>query len=263
MFYLKTFYQAMWDLRVRGLSFILLTLGLILFAANKQMVGDLLAKKEKANNPYFNALIDRNVNTDGIIRKLKNLPGVVDVKLKSTQQLEKDVKNMVKDLDSSVMDNLLNVNYHGIKVELGKSLEGRSQKLVQEYLNRLVGKESVTMTGVKTPVAKKKAVTGIEGQILKWADVILIISLSIVWVFACWTMSRTLLTRSYLIEKFQRKNMVAFKSFLTGMTSMAMVAFTVMELTGGNFLNAWVLIIPLAAIGLTFNTKQLSFNPSR
>lgn len=266
MFYLKTFYQSIWDLKIRGISFLILSLGILVLAGNRNIISNLLLVKEKAIAPYFNALIDHKVNSSSIVRKMKNLPGVINVTVKSSTDVKNDVKNMVRDLDESVMENLLQIRYQGIKVELDRGLESRGQKLIQEYLNRLVGKESVTMTGVRTPkIVTTEEKDTVKLFFIKWVDVIVLASFLIVWIFAAWTCGQSLLTRSYIIEKFQRKKSVAVKSFLIGMIPLYLISIapSLFLDTQINVYYVTIVFIIALGIGLILNSQKLKLITTR
>ena len=257
MFYLRTFYQSVWDLKFRGISFIMMTLGILVFAGHENTVRNLVSVNQKVQVPYFNALIDQKIDTTGIVRKMKNLPGVLNVSVKSSRDLEQDVKKMVRDIDEAVVDNLLQVQYQGIRVELERSLETRGQKLIQEYLNRLVGRDSVTMTDVNVPkitIAKEDSYKSI---FIQWVDQLVLFCVSIVWIFASWTCSKSLLTRSYLIEKFQRKKSVALKSYLLGMSTIYLIALSVSIALNLNIYYVTMIYIASLLIGTIFNSQKL------
>ena len=259
MFYLKTFYQSIWDLKLRGISFVLLSLGILILAGNDSIISNSLLVKPKAQTPYFNALLDHKINTNGIVRKMKNLPGVVNVTVKSSVDLENDVKKMVRDLDQGVVDNLLQVKYQGIKVELERSLETRGQKLIQEYLNRLVGSETITMTGVRVPKVIISDEDSLKVMLMKWVDLFVVLCLCVVWTFASWTCGKNLRKRSYLIEKFQRKKAVGVKAFAFGMTPIYLLTVAIEFIFNFNLNLTLVTIVFVAslAIGFMFNTQKL------
>ena len=260
MFYLKMFYKVIWDLRLRGLSFFILSIGLFALAANSERVKSFIAVKVTPQNPYFNALVNKSINANVIARKLQNLPGVKNVKVKSSDYLKNDLRAIAKEIDPEVVKNMMNVSFQGIKVELDRTLEKSSQSLVQEYLNRLVGKENITITGVKYPkvnmVASNK---DLRHFFLQWVDIVLIFCISIVWCFACWSISKELRSNAYLIEKFQRKNMVALKSFLIGMLAIIFVVLNILNIIGGNIFNLLLLLAPLTLLGMTFNINQFKY----
>lgn len=260
MFYLKMFYQVIWDLKLRGISFIILSIGLLFVTSQNTEIKKFVEIKVKEQNPYFNALLEKNINANSIARKLKNLPGVIEVKVKSTDYLKKDLESMMKQMDAEIAQSMMKVNFQGIRVELDKKLEKSSQGLVQEYLNRLVGKENITITGVKNP--KNNIVTldeDFRAIFMKWIDIFIIFCLLIVWCFACWSISKEIKNNSYLIEKFQRKKRVAVKTFVFGMTTVLVAVYSIIYIIGGNSLNMLVMFIPLLLVGMTFNTNQVRY----
>jgi hypothetical protein len=220
MFYLNHFFKSLTSFKLSGFLFVLLTVMLTTAIHNRTYVKKIFSLANKTiTRPYFNALVTNDVNLNTVARKLKKLPGVEAVRIKKVNDLKDELGSLKGELDTEVLNSLININYTSLTVELGRSLQVRSQSLIREYLTRLVGKDSITISDIKKPKTLKMKKNDPYLLLNNWGDVYIIGLLVIIWFAACFSFSKYLNNYSYLIEKFQRKKKVSLKIFSIGLAS--------------------------------------------
>jgi hypothetical protein len=196
---------------------------------NQEKINTIVNSSEsQESNPYFNALISKDINLNSISRKIKSLPGVKRVKHIKIVDAKAELGKLNKELKSSVLDRLKSVKYSTLTVELTKNLKNKSQNLIKEYLARLVGKDSLTISKIKYPRQNQQS-ESIVDKVLKNIDYIVIGSLSFMWILLLIAIVKKNASFFFLLEKFQRKSFIKEKSIALG------VGLIVVITTLGNF----------------------------
>ncbi len=233
MFYLIHFYKTLFAKPITGTLWVMTFLGLastVFYEKNIQtFFGE---QKTEAKNPYFYAVMPSDINTSYIQRKLKGLPGVESVYLLSKQSVGEQIKAILQSTAVEWDNELLNLDYAGIKVDLSPDLQGRSQTLIRNYLNRLAGDKDVTLGAVHTPLSlSKKMPTNWLGLLGQYIGLIFV-GLSLVFL----AMSIPSLGReSFLVETYQRKTKVFEKSFFYGQAPIIALLTGAVIMKGGIF----------------------------
>jgi len=226
MFYLKHFFLQMKHSKVVGIFFIVLTVSFVTAVQNRSNLRKVFSLTNKTVSlPYFNALISSSVDLGTVARKMKRLPGVMGVKLKKSIDVNKHLGSLSAEIDSDVLKGLSNISYGSLTVQMKNSIQGRSQNLIREYLRRLVGVDSVSLSDVKTP---RKIVLKKNDPFLvlnEYGEYIIIAFLTFLWIVSAWSLTTKLKNYSYLIEKFQRKTNVSLKIYATGTLALFLPAF--------------------------------------
>jgi hypothetical protein len=226
MFYLNHFLKAILNFKISGVLFVVFTVGLITATHNRKMIKKVFSLNGKTTTrPYFNALISNDTNLSGIARKMRKLPGVKNVRIKKALEVSKELKGLQAELDSDVLKSLSAINYSSVTIELSTAIQGRSQNLIKEYLTRLVGESSITMSNVKKPKVRKLKKNSPEVILHKWGDKYIIALLTILWLASCLSFANYLKNYSFLIEKFQRKQRVDLKIFVSGIFFLFLLTF--------------------------------------
>lgn len=261
MFYLNHFFKSLTNFKLSGILFVLLTVMLTTAVHNRTYVKKIFSLANKTiTRPYFNALVTNNVNLSTVARKLKNLPGVEAVRIKKVDDVKDELGTLKGELDTEVLNSLVNINYTSLTVELGRSLQLRSQSLIREYLTRLVGKDSITISDIKKPKAIKMKKNDPYQFVNNWGDFYIIGLLSILWLASCFSFSKYLKNYSYLIEKFQRKKNVGLKIF-----SFGLVAVAVASLLGNLYFNPrvaameWIFVVGLFSVSLLIFKQKMEY----
>ena len=216
------------NFKITGLLFVALTITLTTALHNRSNLKQFFSLANKTiTRPYFNALVTSNVNLSTVARKIRKLPGVELVKVKTALDVKEELGSLKSELDSDVLESLAGINYSSLTIEMGRSLQVRSQDLIKEYLTRLVGKDSVTISDIKTPETIKIKKNDPYLFVNDWGDIYIIAILAIVWLGVCLSFAKYLKNYSYLIEKFQRKSNVGLKIFATGFALVAVVSLLI------------------------------------
>lgn len=217
MFYLKNFFIAIFDQKVKGLAFILLSLGLTFSLLQRSEVKNLFSFSQKIiQKPYFNALLPSSNEARTIAQRLEKLPGVEEVKIIKHELDKSSFKAMGVSFSNEVIEGVFSQDFQTIKVVLENNLELRSQNLIKEYLGRLMGDRDVTISEVKLPQKIELKQNDPSIWVDNYGDIYIIGLLGVLWLFSCYGIINYIQVKSYLIEKFQRKSEVAMKTFLVG-----------------------------------------------
>jgi hypothetical protein len=259
MFYLNHFLKAILNFKVSGVLFVIFTIGLITATHNRKTIKKVFSLNGKTTtSPYFNALISNDSNLAGIARKMRKLPGVKNVRIKKALEVSKEIKGLQAELDSDVLKSLSAINYSSVTIELSAAIQTRSQNLIKEYLTRLVGESSITMSNVKKPKVRKLKKNSPEVILHKWGDKYIIALLTILWLASCLSFANYLKNYSFLIEKFQRKKRVDLKIFISGIVFLFLATLGVNLYLAPKVQVAEIsyLIIALALSVLIFSKKN-------
>lgn len=261
MFYLNHFFKSLKNFKVTGLLFVLLTVTLTTALHNRTYLKQIFSLANKTiTRPYFNALVTSNVNLSTVARKIRKLPGVELVRVKTALDVKEELGSLKSELDSDVLESLSGINYSSLTIEMGRSLQARSQNLIKEYLTRLVGKDSVTISDIKTPKTIKIKKNDPYNLVNNWGDIYIIAILSIVWLGVCFSFSKYLKNYSYLIEKFQRKSNVGLKIFATGFAGIALVSLLINLYFKPSFaLGEWLFLFVLFSSSLLIFGKKIEY----
>lgn len=217
MFYLKEF------LKIYRANFLVSTLlcfsifGAVTTALQKNTISKKLSLNAQTEIvPYFNALIHSADGLQSVSRKMKQLPGVKDIKFPNEKKISAEVNYLKENFDEGLITELAVMNFKRIKVELDNGIELKNQNLIKEYLLRLVGKDSVTIGAIKTP--RKVEVSNNETlfNITTWAESYLLIFFMVLFTICLVLLKKPINNHSFIIEKFQRKKDVNTKLILTG-----------------------------------------------
>ncbi len=238
--------------KLTGFFFIILTLAFVTSVQNKSNLKKVFSLTNKTVSlPYFNALISSSVDLKTVVRKMKRLPGVMGVKLKEKIDVNKHLGSLSAEIDSDVLKGLSNINYGSLTIQMKNSIQGRSQNLIREYLRRLVGIDSISLSDVKTPRKIKLKKNDPFLVLNHWGEFIIIALVTFLWIVSAWAMTTKLKNYSYLIEKFQRKKNVALKTYMTGVVTLMVPALVTNFYYRGS-VALWETIYLVSILAITF-----------
>lgn len=241
MFYLKE------ALRLRPASFLV---ALLWAMSALFMVGSLGHSKkiekvfltqddQVASLPFFYALIDLDRPYERAMRKLRELPGVSLVSSVASAELEKSLKSTLEQAGLDLKNLLGGPSVTGMKVVFDSGLAANGQKLVRDYLTRLVGEDYITLGAVSVPDAQNFKSEGMITKLTKFAPWIFFGLAALVWFWALTYLLREWRERAYLIERFQRRKNVLLKMISSTSIPLFIVAFA---------LNTWAAPVELVAL---------------
>lgn len=262
MFYLIEFFKI---IKTNMMAFLLLSassFGIIFLSSNFSLVKEKLSLSNQAQEtPYFNALISKKMQVDGILRRMKKLPGVIAVDKPSNDQIKTEIEKIKKVFGGDIIRSLASVDYTKIRISLETGIKKKSYELIKEYLQRLVGTTSITMGEIKYPHQAQVKLKGFLGKFLNLINVYTLSILGGIWFVSLILFARPLISHAYIIEKFQRKNLVGLKIGLLGMSTLLVL------LMGGTYLfNSQIEVYGIMAslimmflVGLTLNVLPKKF----
>jgi len=213
------------------LSFGLSSMLIFTLSVQHLYVDEVLGKKIESPKSFFHALVAGTENHQRLARKLRELPGVESVNIVNEKDLKAEWKNIMSSWNIGDLDkytDFIDDHYAGLKVIFKEALTERSEGLVMEYVQRLVGKDNVTLSSIKRPEAELFKVhkkSPIENP-LNWVYAFL----AFIWIGSLFSLSENLQRESYLIENFQRVDGVQLKS------SLVLLFTFLLPLVGLNFL---------------------------
>jgi hypothetical protein len=250
MFYLIEFFKSLGESLIRGFSFLLFSCLLAFSLTHRSWIAKTIEKvsPEKMVNPYFVAVLDGKADAGKIKDIVGKLPGVLAIdeneSVKGQQKLQKLVASLGNDykLSNDLMD------FRSLRIVLSSTLSMQSLGFVREQVVKLGGKEHVTATDVKYPevtnVMKTHPFYEFLARAGDWGVVGLV---SLFWIISYWLCYNVFRSRSYIIEKFQRKRLVAAKSLAAGL-GLVVVGFSVMGIFNGT-----LRILDLAVLFMVFS----------
>ncbi len=208
MFYLKIYYEVLFK-KPTALLFWVSGLFILFFSfLAKPQIQKLLTIETTVQNhrPYFFAVMPKKVNAEYIKRKLLDLPGVDNVNVMAQESIIGHVKSV---LDSTQLDwdqDMLDLNYAGLKVFLSPDLQPRSQSLIRNYLTRIAGEKEVTLGAVKKPQRKKDKIQyqDIFSRFINYLPLVGVFLL----LLSLWTIRNDFGKKSFIVETYQRRSQV-------------------------------------------------------
>lgn len=248
MFYLKSFFNVLFKHSFRGILFFLLTALCVFSLGHKSQLEPFLGSWNSTpeEGAYFYALISTKENLSEIRSKLAMLPGVAGVKEVSSEQIATEVRALLGSTD--VTPQMLGFDYQGIKLSFESGLKPESRVLIREFLTRLCMEGNLLMGGVREVQSQTSPVVGWQKWILNFWSIWALVM--IFWFFSFVSLLHPLREYSYLIEKFQRRQRVAFKSACVGIFfCVVLVALlTLIWWPVDYFLLPFALLMPLLAL---------------
>lgn len=265
MFYLKEFLKSIGESPIRGMSFLFFSCLLAMALTHRPWIARTIEKisPEKMVNPYFVAVLDGTVDAQKIKNVLLNLPGVVNIDDKESARSRSKLNALVGQLgaDYKLDDELM--NFKSLRIVMNPSLSMESLDFVRNQVVKMGGKDHVSATDIKFP-----EVTGVMKAhpfysfLAKSGDWGVVGIISLLWMISYWLCYDVFRSRSYIIEKFQRKKLVAAKSIATGL-SVVFVTFTAIGIWNGTlkFFDS-VILLMVFSIFWTFSMQDWRWKPT-
>lgn len=228
MFYLKEFFKSIGESWLRGTSFLLFSSLLAFALTHRPWVASTIERitPEKMVNPYFVAVMDGSVNAEAIRKVMTKIPGVLAVNFADETDRREKIGALVKELgpeyavDASLMD------FKSLRFVMNPSLSRESLEFIRGQVVKAGGQTHMTATPVRYPeVTSVMNAHPFYRYLGKAGDWGVIAVLSLLWIVSFWLCYDVFRSRSYLIEKFQRRKLVAAKSIATGL-ALITVMFT-------------------------------------
>jgi hypothetical protein len=259
MFYLKEFFKSLGESLFRGFFFFLFSCLLAFSLTHRTWITQTIAKvsPEKMVNPYFVAVVDGSVDSLKMKEIITKLPGVVNINDKETERSKSKLAALVQSLGTDYSLNADMLNFRSLRIVMNPALSQESLQFVREQVVKMGGKEHVTATDVKYPevtsVMKAHPFYEFLGKAGDWGVVGII---ALLWITSYWLCYDVFRSRSYLIEKFQRKKMVAAKSLATGL-GLVVILFTALGVLDGTLkFFDMILLLMVFSVFWTFSMQE-------
>lgn len=232
MLYLKLFGEILIKNPLRSLGFFLSGFTLCFFLGQSDRLQDNLMSNlpMMGEAPHFFALVDQKINSEGIRRKLMELPGVSAVRNISKDQIKAQLSEVIGDVGVELPEGFIAPSISGLKISFAPELEARSQKLIKKYLERLTGEEKVTLG--PTIGSQKKTndwINSFKSSLKIKVGGLLVSLAALLYLVFGFSLGSELGKEAYLVERFsRRKNVVQVSAALGYLTSAAIILLPVM-----------------------------------
>lgn len=265
MFYLKEFFKTLGESPIRGTSFFLLSCLLSIGLTHRPWISRTIEKitPEKMVSPYFVAVLDSSVDENKIKAVLSGLPGIVGVDDKESDRSRTKLQALVGELGKEYTLQSGLMDFKSLRIVLSPSLSAESLDFVRNKVVKMGGKDHVTATEIKYPevtaVMKAHPFYGFLSKVGDWGVVLL---LGFFWIISYWLCYDVFRSRSYIIEKFQRRRHVAAKSIATGLT-MVFFIFNIVGVWNGTlkFFDSIILLM-VFSVFWTFSLQEWRWKPT-
>ncbi|MGE3610542.1 MAG: hypothetical protein AB7I27_13210 [Bacteriovoracaceae bacterium] len=220
MFYLNEFFKSLGESLIRGFSFFLFSCLLAFSLTHRPWIAKTIERitPEKMVSPYFVAVMDGSVDAGKIKSIMQKLPGIVAIDDKESVESKNKLQALVGELGSEYSVNSELMNFKSLRIIMSPSLSIESLNFVRGQVVKLGGKDHLTATEIKYPeitaVMKSQPFYAFLSKAGDWGVVFI---LALLWITSYWLCYDVFRSRSYVIEKFQRKKLVAAKSIATGL----------------------------------------------
>jgi hypothetical protein len=248
MFYLKEFFKSLGENPIRGFFFFLFTCLLAFSLTHRPWVAKTVEKitPEKMVNPYFAIVIDGTLSPEAVRLAASKLPGVMGIT--TMNDSDKKISALVSDLGSDYVLPKELMNFQTLRVILSPSLSKESLNFIRKEITKVGSKEHLSATEVKFPeVAGVMNAHPFYAFLRSAGDWGTIGILALFWIVSFWLSYDVFRSRAYIIEKFQRKSMVAGKAYLSGLLLVS-VLFSAL-----GFLNGTLKFFDLVLLAMVFS----------
>lgn len=261
MFYLNQYFKIIFKSPVRGFSFFVFSILLVVSLSQKEFFEKSFLKMipENKAGSYFYALISGHESYEQIARQLRALPGVYKVQILNEEEIKKEVKNILGSFEVDLTNIELNLNYVGLKVIMTLDLRPRSQELIREYLKHLAGEFNVTMGAVKTNDQLTDKRTLLVEGIKKWSYSIYLMILFIFWTLSLGLLKTKISEVAYLLENYQRRRKIGLKMALNGHMLFFFAAASLSFLWGMPNLIYLGMALLIFIVGILLHSKNIQW----
>ena len=250
---------------MKGIAFFLLTCALCFSLTHREWIGQTISRisPEKLVNPYFVTVVDGTVDAGKLVTLIKKFPGVVSIDDQESTKSKSKINELVENLGTDYEVDAKFLELRSLRVMLSPTLSNESLKFVRDQVVKLGSNDHISATEVKFPEVTKVMNSHPFYEFLNSAgDWGVIGVVALFWIISFWLTYDSFRSRSYLIEKFQRKKMVAAKSLAAGIGAVA-IGFFLMGLWNGTLgiIDSIVLFMILSVIW-TFTLQEWKWKPS-
>jgi hypothetical protein len=263
MFYLNIFFRAARSKPMSFAFFFLCTLSVCFLGVQRDWFDKQLQLTKVSNEgPFFHALISGEENHNRISRRLRELPGVESVQVLSPQKVLSEVKNVLNAAgnigqEAETLGSLEAFDTAGLKVIFSNQLQERGQQMIRDYLERLVGKDNVTLGAIRAAMRSGKESQTVQMIKDAWFPLAMGV-FGVFWLIAGLGLVEGLRKEAYLVEQYQRRNNVASKSLAIGLSCLVGIPLAAVFTFGTPYLMG--AIVPVALCSVLFASVLRRFS---
>lgn len=264
MFYLIQFFKGLGESLFRGMFFLLFSCLLAFSLTHRPWIAGIVEKitPEKMSNPYFITVMDAQVDAMRFEKIVEKLPGVVSVSYKDPADEKEKISSLVNQLGSEYKISSDLLNFKSLRIALNPAMSRQSLEYVKDQIVKLGGDSNLTASELKYPeitgMMKTHPFYRFLGKSGDWA---VVGGLALLWVISYILSYNIFRSRAYLIEKFQRKRLVAAKTLAAGLT-LIMLSFSALGFMNGTLkLFDVVLLTMIFSVFWTFSMQEWRWKP--
>ncbi|MBD65661.1 MAG: hypothetical protein CME62_10675 [Halobacteriovoraceae bacterium] len=259
MFYLNEFLKLFKSHFLLFTLFVVGIAGMQTIVMQEEWIQEKTAQfQQKDIRSYFNALVSGDLNINGVQRKMSKLPGVALVNIANAKNLNQEISYLKDSFGADTVDKLAALKYQKIKIVLENKISSKNQNLIREYLERLIGKDNVTMGAVKSPRSLMEKDKQNLSQFFSYSVYYGFVFFFGLFLFSVLLLRKSVTNRSFIIRKFQRRKYVSFKIFVSGACSL-LVLFCVVNLLMKGEMNTLNLLPFVCSLGAIMLISQSDF----
>lgn len=252
MFYLRQLMSIIVDNKIKSFFFFLTSaLFIITLFMSSEIFEKILSSQKFLSKPYLNVLVSTAGDVELVENQLKKLPGVEEIVITSHNENDLSVKNLGLSLET--IELVQNKNYKILKIILDKDLNEKSHNLIKEYLSKLFKNDEITFSEIKQPKVQSGAISWEQYELPA------LLLFGLLWVLSTYYFMKAVELKSYLIEKFQRKDQVTYKIFLTAMGIILCPTLLVPFYTHNGKLREFALLAIVISFTLLISKKKTIF----
>lgn len=265
MFYLKEFFKSLGESAFRGFFFFFFSCLLALGLTHRPYLSRSIEMitPEKMVHPYFVTVMDGTVNSLKIQSLATKLPGVLGVNETESAKDQGKLQALARELGSEYDIDSELMNFKSMRIVLNPTLSAESLDFIRDQILKGGGRDHMTATPIKYPevasVMNAHPFYKFLGESGDWG---IIGVLALLWVISFWLCYDVFRSRSYIIEKFQRKKLVAAKSMATGL-GLIVFLFSALGIWHGTlkFFDL-VLLLMVFSVFWTFSMQEWKWKPT-
>lgn len=262
MFYLKEFFSTLWDVRGRGVFFLLSSFVLAMLTVYRPTISatiDSLAP-DAWTKPYFTALFDGTIDREEVMNELVGRPEVAEVQALTTAETSGVLGRIISSLGSDVAVNAPAVAAFGLRVILKNAQMTKSGEELLAGIEESYGSDHVTTSGVRTPRTGGLLNSHPVFQyLLRFGYWGILAPAALIWAAAFMLCFSTFSKRAWLVERFQRRHYVRAKTVAAGLAVVALSVAVTSLLWQGPDVVGMLLCVALFSIPWTATMREVKW----
>lgn len=258
MFYLIQFLKIIFKSPLRGFFLFFFSIVMVFSIGQKSFLEEQFLKviPENKAGAYFYALISTSESYQNVARQVSLLPGVFKVEVLSEAQIKDEVKNILGNLQVTLNQTMLDLNYAGLKIIYTKDLKPRAQDLIRDYLTHLVGEGNITLGTIKLNDQSLDKRNQFIGVIKAWGYSLYLFIIFLFWVASLLLVRAKIAEASYLLECYQRKRKVGIKMATFGLSLIYVMSVATTFVLGMPQIFNLLITLMIFAIGVLLHSKK-------